>query len=125
MMTCRSFRAWRRALAVLGGQPSADDRGGYYSAELAQSFLGARYDLIRLSRSHLLPEAEDGEARGGRCVSVSVAAFPATGPRLVPPHLRLSLPVLVLADYPRRSEAFVFREPGRRENKSKKNLDRA
>ena len=79
-MTCRNFRAWRRVLAVLGGQPSADDPGGFYFGELAWRFLGARYDPIHLSRSHLLREAEDGEARGGRCVSVSVATFPSTGP---------------------------------------------
>ena len=52
-MTCRNFRAWRRVLAVLGGQPSADDRGGFYSGELAWRFLGARYDLIHLSRSKI------------------------------------------------------------------------
>lgn len=58
------------------------------------------------------------------CLSVWPPS-PQLVPAPVPPHLRPSLPVLVLADYPRRNEAFVFREPGRRENKSKKNLDNA
>lgn len=55
------------------------------------------------------------------CVSVRPPS-PQLVPDPVPPHLRPSLPVLVLADYPRRNEAFVFREPAQRENKSKKNL---
>ena len=76
VMTCRNFRAWKRVLAVLGGQPSADDHGGFYSGELAWRFLGARYNPIYLSRSHLLRETEDGEARGGCCESVRAAAFP-------------------------------------------------
>lgn len=125
MMTCRNLRAWRRVLAVLGGQPSADDRGGYYSGELAWSFLGARYDPICLSGSFCSRRPRMGRPRVDAVCLVSAAAFPRAGPCPVPLHLRPSLPVLVLADYPRRNEAFVFREPGRRENKSKKNLDNA
>lgn len=125
MMTCRNLRAWRRVLAVLGGQPSADDGGGYYSGELGWSFLGP--GTIRYVPAD--PSTPGGRGWGGPgwtlCVLSVQPPSPELVPALIPLHLRPSLPVLVLADYPRRNEAFVFREPGRRENKSKKNLDNA
>lgn len=46
-------------------------------------------------------------------------------PALIPPRLYPSLYLLFLAEQPRRNEVFVFREPGQRGNRCKKNLDNA
>ena len=73
------LRAWRRVLAVLGGQPSSDDRGGYYSGELAWSFLGARYDPIRLSGSLYSWRPRMGRPRVDAVCLVNAAAFPRAG----------------------------------------------
>lgn len=84
---------------------------------------GPRVLPIWLGSSHLLLVARGWERPRLDAMSARVATFPCT-PALAPSCLYPILPLLLLTDYMRRNEAFVFRGPGQNPNK-RKNLDNA
>lgn len=108
--------AWRKVLQSWAGSPLLVTMVAVAAGSWAGASWGpgtTRYISAVLIDSWR-PQA--GEAPAGHCVCQH--------PRLSPLLPHRSLPLLLLADYPRRNEAFVFREPGQRQNKSKKHLDK-